>query len=138
MSHKLSLDFFSMKKILARKFSKNDFLIFKICFFSMEKKVEKKNGSSYRCRILSGIDFSHPWSDLTTPGGSLGKYTFFPLLRMRRGSPSEPLEFLERFMKSQDPFSIMEKTIYFSREPPEVVRSLQGCEKSIPDKILHG
>ena len=32
----------------------------------MKKKVEKKNGSSYRCRILSGIYFSHPWSDLTT------------------------------------------------------------------------
>ena len=46
-------------------------------FFDEKIKVEKKIGSSYRCRILSGIDFSHSWSDLTTPRGSTKKYTFY-------------------------------------------------------------
>ena len=35
--------------------------------FFDEKKVEKKIGSSYRCKILWRIDFSHSRSDLATP-----------------------------------------------------------------------
>ena len=58
--------FFNEKKTFFRKFSKKCFFIFKICFFRWKKKLRKKIGSLYRCRILSGIYFSHPWSDLTT------------------------------------------------------------------------
>ena len=39
---------------------KNIFFIFKMIFLDEKIKVEKKIGSSFRCRILSGIHFSHP------------------------------------------------------------------------------
>ena len=58
------------------KIWKNIVCIFKMFFFDEKIKVEKKIGSSYRCRILSGIDFSHSWSDLTTPRGSTKKILF--------------------------------------------------------------
>ena len=48
-------------------FRKIFFCVFKIIFFPMKKKVEKKIGSSYRCKILWRIDFSHSRSDLATP-----------------------------------------------------------------------
>ena len=45
-------------------FRKKYFFIFKKK--SMKKKVGKKIGSLCRNKIVPGIHFSHPWSDLTT------------------------------------------------------------------------
>ena len=54
--------FFSRKPCMGAKgghFEENMFFIYKIIFFDEKIKVEKKIGSSFRCRILSGIHFWH-------------------------------------------------------------------------------
>ena len=51
----------------SEKFPEKICYFFQNDFFRRKKKVEKKIESSYRCRILSGIDFSHPRSDWRTP-----------------------------------------------------------------------
>ena len=58
---------------ISLKIGKNIFYSFKMIFFNEKIKVEKKIGSLYRCRFLSGIDFSHPRSDLATPLGARTK-----------------------------------------------------------------
>ena len=79
--------FSSKKNIL--KMQKNIFCVFKMFFFNKKIKVEKKIGSSYRCKILSGIHFSYSRRDLTTLYYILGSALFFCKFGTYESPPSE-------------------------------------------------